>query len=92
MTLHLPRRQLLLGVASLLAAPAIVRAASLMPVVPVRPAIWSPRFFRMVFSAGGPWIEGSADCIAWHRVEAGSEILFGPRYNTPVVLPAVLAS
>jgi|GEM_PF-5544826 len=33
----IPRRQLLTGLASLLAAPAIVRASSLMPVVPVRP-------------------------------------------------------
>lgn len=65
MTLHLPRRSLLTGLASLLAAPAVVRASSLMPVVPiVRPLRGPPemtlqtdellhhRFIRMAGSIG----------------------------------------
>jgi len=51
MTLHLPRRQLLLGVASLLAAPAIVRASSLMPLSAPRPQHWRYAVWTVLDSA-----------------------------------------
>lgn len=76
MTVHLPRRQLLTGLASLLAAPAVVRASSLMPVVPVRPrafvypadGLLVHRYFRVA----GSVVPGSVVGASYHLWLEGS--------------------
>lgn len=77
------RRSLLIGAASLLAAPAIVRASSLMPVVPLRPAIWRPRFTRVAYNGTHYWMEGSDDRTRWTAVSASVELFLDPTYNPP---------
>ena len=49
MTLILPRRSFLIGLAGLIAAPAVVRAEALMPI-----RVWRPSFHRARIDAPGP--------------------------------------
>lgn len=62
----IPRRQLLLGVASLLAAPAIVRASSLMSLSAPRPQHWRYAVWTVLDS-------GSADGYA-ARIQAQESV------------------
>jgi hypothetical protein len=50
------RRNFLIGIASLIAAPAVVRAEALMPIVVWRPTFWQTRNVGM-----GPFLSCSAD-------------------------------
>lgn len=78
------RRRLLTGLASLIAAPAIVRVASLMPVKPLAP---EPEFWLHSINDGSRWyvtkiyttdsfsISGGAEIIArGHGLSVGDEI------------------
>lgn len=84
MTILTSRRALVTSLAGLLAAPAIVRASSLMPVVPLRRST----FLRGIatLSIDGVRYEGSV--VRWNFTIAGEEF-FGPEYNLPAPMLAV---
>ncbi len=96
------RRSALIGGLSLLAAPAIVRAASLMPVV-ARPtpieaeSVWvSPDGFanrNFFLVPGGEWRIGRGDLIdlngRTYRVSVGGKYVIEVEQTRPVVTPAL---
>lgn len=63
------RRSLITGFASLIAAPAIVRASSLMPVVPLRP--------RVLTFRGIPFLVHPADGLVLHGHDGAEHSDFG---------------
>lgn len=89
------RRNFLIGLgAGIITAPAIVRAASLMPVKAIKPVLRGP--IVQVYAGGITWVDAEyeirlADALDWPRIVETYVAALGPNGRF-VILPSAEAS